>query len=409
MSRITGYWKRWLRPAVLNTVRRWGGMPVPTEATTAAEWAASQDGRVIDLAADGVDEVPPRTIVGALAEIEKTKAMIPDPAVRAEYERHLHGASRQRCDEFVALLDRGRICHDSGLAITPDNRVLFDASHLTWKSDLPTNPLRLRYLPRPRPRAGCVAAVSCVMPYNYYHWLLEAIPRIALYERAGVAVDTFYAPTRYAFQRDLLALAGIPRGRITPATVNGHLVADRLAASSLRLNATRWKTDFLFTRFTAHLDAAAPAARRVFISRRKRGKRTLTNDAAVFAALAPLGFRRYDLETMPVAEQVRLFFEAACVVGPHGAGMTNLVFCRPGAKVVEINTPYRTTTCFSDIAHHRRLDYRLHVATPVHEGFFHFQPHAGVGDSNLSVDPDDFAASIAAFLAAPPAAVLRAA
>jgi hypothetical protein len=409
MSRITGYWKRHLRPAVLDTVRRFGGVPVPADTTTAGEWAAAQGGRLISLPADDVDEVPARTIVGNLAEIEKTKAMIPDPAVRAEYERLLHGASRQRCDEFVALLDRGRICHNSGLVITPDNRVLFDASRLTPESDLPTNPLRLRYLPRPRQRTECVAALSCVMPYNYYHWLLEAIPRIALYERAGVRVDRYYAPTRYAFQRDLLALAGIPRGRIEQASVNGHVVADQLAASSLRLNATRWKTDFLFSRLTAHLDAAAPPTRRVFISRRKRGKRTLTNDAAVFAALAPLGFRRYDLEAMPVAEQIRLFFQAACVVGPHGAGLTNLTFCRPGTKVVEINTPYRTTTCFSDIAHHRRLDYRLHVATPVHEGFFHFQPQAGVGDSNLFVEPDSFAASIADFLAAASPADRRAA
>lgn len=403
MSKITGLWKRHLRPAVLNAWRRKSGMPTPTVTKTAHDHARSSPTcRLIDLPAAGIDRVPARMIVGALDEIEKTKALVPDPTVRAQYEYHLRGASEQRCDEFVVLLREGRVCHDSGLVMTSENHVLADTSRLSLDSDLPTNPLRLRYLPQPRRVKGCVATVACVMPYNYYHWLLEAIPRLALYERAGVSVDRYYAPFRFAFQRDLLALAGISPDRIIPATTNRHIVADSLAASSLRLNATRWKVDFLFSRFTSSLTAHAPTLR-VYVSRRWRGKRTLTDDAAVYAALRPLGFRRYFLESLTVAEQIQLFFNAACVVGPHGAGLTNLAFCRPGTKVVEINTPYRTTTCFSDIAFHRGLDYRLHVAPPVHDRFSHFQPLHGMGDSNMTVDPQAFAAGIAEFLATPPA------
>lgn len=399
MSRITGYWKRHLRPAVLNTLHRFNGVPVPRESTNSADHAAASPAcQLIQLPPAAAESIPPRTIVGSLDEIETTKRMIPDPDVRADYERQLYGASRQHSDDFVALLDGGRVCHTSALTITPENRVLVDTSTITLESDLPTNPLRLRYMPKPVRQAGCLATISCLMPYNYYHWLLEAIPRIDLYERAGVRADRFYAPTRFTFQRDLLRLAGISADRITTATVNRHIVADRLAASSLRLNSTRWKTDFLFRRFTAGLDQTATPQARVFISRRRRGKRILANDNAVFAALEPLGFRRYDLETLPAAEQIRLFFNAEIVVGPHGAGMTNLVFCRPGTKVVEINTPYRTTSCFYDIAHYRRLDYRLHVARPVHDHFFHFDAQRGLGDSDMSVDPASFAVSIGDFL-----------
>lgn len=401
MSKITGLWKRHLRPVVLNTLWQRRGMPTPTVARLAHDHARSSPAcRLIELPATGLDIVAPRPIVGDLDAIEQTKAMIPDPVIRAAYEHRLRGTSEQRCDEFVVVLDGGRVCHDSGLVITPENHVLTDTSRIAPDSDLPTSPLRLRYLPPPRRVTGCLATLSCVMPYNYYHWLLEAIPRIALYERAGVPIDRFYAPVRYAFQRDLLALAGISRDRIIPATTTSHVVADRLAASSLRLNATQWKVDFLFDRFTSSLTAAAPG-QRVYVSRRRRGKRTLVNDAAVFAALRPLGFRRYQLESLTAAEQIRLFLSAECVVGPHGAGLTNLAFCRPGTKVVEINTPYRTTTCFSDIAFHRGLDYRLHVAAPVHDGFAKFLPHEGIGDANMTVDPRAFAAGVAEFLTAP--------
>ena len=41
------------------------------------------------------------------------------------------------------------------------------------------------------------------------------------------------------------------------------------------------------------------------------------------------------LESMPLADQIRMFYSADAVVGAHGGGLANLVFCRPGTVVVE--------------------------------------------------------------------------
>jgi hypothetical protein len=38
----------------------------------------------------------------------------------------------------------------------------------------------------------------------------------------------------------------------------------------------------------------------------------------------------------PVADQARMFAEAELVVGVHGAALSNLVFCSPGARVLEL-------------------------------------------------------------------------
>jgi capsular polysaccharide biosynthesis protein len=409
MSKITGLWKWHLRPTFLNTVRRFGGVPVPHGSTTAVAYAAESPAcRLTAFPSPTTESIPPRTVVGSREAIEATQAMIPDPEVRAAYERLLAGASLRQSDAFVALIDDGRVCHDTAIPVTADDRVLADAVPMHIVSTLATCPLRLRYLPRPRRRTGCMALLSCAIPYNYYHWLIEALPRLALYDRAGIAADRFYAPMRYRFQRESLQLAGIAPGQIERATPNSHVVADRVAASSVSLmNSARWKTDFLYRRFTRSLDAAVAPSLRVFVSRRRRGKRTVVNDNDVFRALQPLGFRRYDLETMTFAEQVRLFFNAACVVGPHGAGLSNIVFCRPGTKVVEVNTPYRTITCFYDLAHFRQLDYRLHVAQPICDRFFHFDPQSGSGDSDMWVDPLPFARSMADFLDAAPAEPAR--
>ncbi len=49
---------------------------------------------------------------------------------------------------------------------------------------------------------------------------------------------------------------------------------------------------------------------------------------------------------MSVKEQVKLFAEAELVVAAHGAALTNLVFCSPGTRIVELFPPDYVNVCF---------------------------------------------------------------
>jgi len=44
-----------------------------------------------------------------------------------------------------------------------------------------------------------------------------------------------------------------------------------------------------------------------------------------------------ELEEMAFSEQVRLFSQARIVIGIHGAGLANVVFCRPGSVLIEVD------------------------------------------------------------------------
>ena len=61
----------------------------------------------------------------------------------------------------------------------------------------------------------------------------------------------------------------------------------------------------------------------------------MANAAEVREFLERAGFRTIRLEGMPLVEQVRLFASAQFVVGPHGAGLSNLLFTPPSARVLE--------------------------------------------------------------------------
>jgi len=381
-------WKRHLRPALLNAFRRCTGLGVPTPRgfTTVAPLAT--EGRCEPLSLDHVPQhaLPPHDLTGDHAAIEQVRAMIDNADARAAFDQRLHGDIIQAAQEtFVAVIPDGSVTHDAGIVMAAGDTVIHDVSGIGFGSDTPTNPLRLPLLPRPRGTPHTVAVLTTGANTNYYHWLVEALPRLDLYERSGIAIDRFYAPIRHRFQRETLALLGIPRDRIVPATYHAHLAPDRLVVSSFRVVPSRATIDFLHRRLAASVQPWAGPGRRIFISRGCRGARSIVNENELVRALRPLGFERYRLERMPVADQIAIFSSAECVIGPHGAGLTNLAFCRPGTKVVEISTPYRPWACFYEIAHHRGLDYHLHMASPVRVR--HFSPQTAVGDSALRVDP----------------------
>ncbi len=74
----------------------------------------------------------------------------------------------------------------------------------------------------------------------------------------------------------------------------------------------------------------------VYISRRK-ATRPVANEEELFEdCLHDAGFVSYVMEDMPVIDQIALMAQAEFVVGPHGGGFANLMFCQPGRLVLEM-------------------------------------------------------------------------
>ena len=65
----------------------------------------------------------------------------------------------------------------------------------------------------------------------------------------------------------------------------------------------------------------------------------ITNEEEVKECLMKNNFIPIKLHEMKFIDQVDLFYNAKCVVGLHGAGFANLVFCISGTKVIELRSP----------------------------------------------------------------------
>ncbi len=76
-------------------------------------------------------------------------------------------------------------------------------------------------------------------------------------------------------------------------------------------------------------------SRRLLIER-KGPTRMISSFDAVQALLSQEGFETVSLEGMSPSDQILLFQSAEFVVGAHGAGLANLLFCEHGTKVIEL-------------------------------------------------------------------------
>jgi capsular polysaccharide biosynthesis protein len=103
--------------------------------------------------------------------------------------------------------------------------------------------------------------------------------------------------------------------------------------------------------------------RRLLISRNRQKSRHLLNEDRVLDALRPLGFELVDPGTLDHADQVRLFNEAEAVVAVEGAALTNIVFCQPGTRVLEIRPDRRRFPYWIGLCKQMALQYRCVIGT----------------------------------------------
>jgi capsular polysaccharide biosynthesis protein len=78
------------------------------------------------------------------------------------------------------------------------------------------------------------------------------------------------------------------------------------------------------------------------------------------------GWETVVLEKLSIQEQMKTFAEASHVVAAHGAGLTNLLWCQPGTKVLEIqDRSMLHKKVYPLLSHNLNLEHKLYLADVV--------------------------------------------
>ncbi len=212
--------------------------------------------------------------------------------------------------------------------------------------------------------------VSDLFPVpNLCHFLCDQMPKLALYRRSGSRLDAatvIGARLRYPFQTDIAARFGA--GEWLPTDVATRVrVAELSVVSTCAENqhpahlGAPWAMAAIRAAFglpASEATASGIGHRRLYVSRSDARSRRVVNEAELLSVLLPAGFEVVVPGSLAIADQAALFAQASHVVGAHGAGMTNIAFCSPGARVLELFHRHYGTYAFAILAQAGRLDYR---------------------------------------------------
>ena len=250
--------------------------------------------------------------------------------------------------------------------------------------------LRLRALLPARERLGgavCSLVDSRNWCGSYYHWFLDALPRLLYAEdhshRSGEEVRLIVPRQLNRWQRDSLALLGVKEPMLLPwrpPGAGGVAVERLLAGVAHRWQrqggapfdaASPWAVRWLADRLSAAVpDPATDLPRRLWLSRRGVASRGVVNEEAVLELLSPHGFVSVQTETLSLAEQIALFRGATHVVAPHGASLTNLMHMRGGSVLELFQEGHGVRPDFFQLAMISGCDYR-HALCPSSEPGYH--------------------------------------
>ena len=129
--------------------------------------------------------------------------------------------------------------------------------------------------------------------------------------------------------------------------------------------------DYLYKKVKTHL---RPSNHKKIYIDRKAPTRKVHNAGEIKQLLIDNGYKIFLLEDMSVIDQMNLFAGADSIVANHGAGITNVLWSKPGTKIIELTHPMSVKKVYSNLAHCKNLKYhcvigeaiRVNVAEKLH-------------------------------------------
>lgn len=179
-----------------------------------------------------------------------------------------------------------------------------------------------------------------------YHWLVDYLPMFAWImdeKAAGRPVPPILINAgNGSFERQSLDLLGLS-DNIVEVVAGAPVKVERLITSRVGFRGmVGWQ--HLESVFSPIIERALALAkeqdvilpRRVYISRRAVPRRPMLNESHIEDHARSAGFEILDFATLPLWHQIAISHNAETIMSPHGAGLSHLIFAKPGTQVIEL-------------------------------------------------------------------------
>ena len=227
---------------------------------------------------------------------------------------------------------------------------------------------------------------------NYCHWLLDILPKFRICEEVYNLkdIDYFYIQNKTVFQKESLKKIGIPLNKIIDCGKYKHIKADKIIAlthhvynkNDYILNAQKkqpeWSIIWLRKKFLK-MKNNRNNKNRIFIDRSDSYSKhcQIINNEDVIKTFKKFNFKIYQLSKLSFRQQIKIFNDSKIIAGAHGAGLTNLIFCKKDTKVLEIIQKPNPNEIYKKISFFNKLKYQAIKVDEVKNNRF--------GDININI------------------------
>lgn len=217
--------------------------------------------------------------------------------------------------------------------------------------------------------------LSQIRAKTYYHWVLECLPRIKILKEVSESnvfeqIDYFVAPPKSRFIEQSLSFFGIPKEKIIYTNNDTHILGQIYAPviscitdsqhpadrSSIKINTEKWAIEYLRNNKVIKEYKDSTHDKLVYLNRNNES-RTIINEVELENKLVDRGFDSVSMGSLSFEDQIKLMQDVRVVVAPHGAALTNIVWCKPGTIVIEILNEKFNNKCFGVLARSCKLNY----------------------------------------------------
>ena len=189
---------------------------------------------------------------------------------------------------------------------------------------------------------------------NYFHWLMDILPKIRIFtsKYSINKIDYLYVGSLTSSQEESLKFLGIKKKQIIKSKIYKHINAKKLffvthpwyfrgKFHDQSHNLPRWQIIWLRKTFLK-FKKKFKIKKNIYIDRSesKFSHCQIINHLELEKYLKKKKFKIVKLASQSFAKQIYMFWNANCIIGAHGAALTNLVFSKPKTKVIELK-PFR--------------------------------------------------------------------
>jgi capsular polysaccharide biosynthesis protein len=221
---------------------------------------------------------------------------------------------------------------------------------------------------------------------NWHHWLIDVLTRLIFAERL------------YPDERVVLLPGSYRHIPYVQYTLRAFPQIDEIAWIGSRAKVRVKRLAFVprspvylrepileIARRLRELVGERGTARRVYFSRADARRRRATNEAEVIRVLRSHDFEVLEIDPAKPWEQIRAGMGAELMAGIHGAALTNLIFMRAGAQLLELRHGRDEVfqTLYGELAALTGVGYRSQICE-VAGGATGWE----INDENLIVDLD---------------------